>query len=276
MAADIVGIVPAAGTASRLGTIPCSKEIFPVAYREDGSGRPQPVPACEPLIDKLRLAGARRIFIVLRQGKWDIPAYLGDGDRLGVSLAYLMMRIPFGQAYSVDAARAFVRGATVLLGFPDILFDRHDVYVRLLERKEASGADVVLGLCPVDTPERADLVRTDSAGRVTGLEVKPVRTELTHTWLTAAWSPDFTDFLHAHAERILADVPTDSVPEELYIGNVLQAALALGMSIESVTFPEARYIDIGTPEDLAKAVGARILPPVARDESGRPLRQEAP
>ena len=234
-----------------------------MVYREDGPGRPRPVPGSELLIEKLRLAGARRIFVVLRDGKWDIPTYLGDGDRLGVSLAYLMMRIPFGQAYSVDAARTFVSGATVLLGFPDILFDRPDVYVRLLERKEESAADVVLALCPVDAPERADLVRTDYSGKVSEVEVKPDRTELTHTWLTAAWSPDFTDFLHAHAQQILADVPTDTVPEELYMGNVFQAALARGMSIESVTFPEVRYIDIGTPEDLAKAAGGPILPPRA-------------
>jgi len=43
-------------------------------------------------------------------------------------------------------------------------------------------------------------------------------------------------------------------PRELYIGDVIQAAIHNGLRVETVLFPEGIYIDIGTPEDLAKAV----------------------
>ena len=41
---------------------------------------------------------------------------------------------------------------------------------------------------------------------------------------------------------------------DLAVGVVLQAALRAGLSIQSVTFLGERYLDIGTPENLLKAV----------------------
>ena len=38
------------------------------------------------------------------------------------------------------------------------------------------------------------------------------------------------------------------------MGVVLQAALKEGVPVQSVIFPHDTYIDIGTPEDLLKAV----------------------
>jgi glucose-1-phosphate thymidylyltransferase len=255
MASDVVGLIPAAGRASRLGPIPCSKEIFPVGYREDGRGGMRPVASCESLIEKFRIAGARSTFIVLRNGKWDIPAYLEDGQPLGMHLAYLIMRYPYGQPYTVDAAHPFVQDATVLFGFPDILLPHDDACIQLLDRKEASGADVVLGLFPARRPEKMDMVETDDRGRLTGFVIKPRETDLTHTWLLAAWSPAFTTFLHEHIARRLRNGDLEHPSgRELYVGDVFDAALHEGMLIETVPFPDTDYVDIGTPGDLISAV----------------------
>jgi glucose-1-phosphate thymidylyltransferase len=260
--ADLVGVIPAAGLASRLGPIPCSKEIYPVAHRQADSGSPGPVTACEFLIHKFRNAGASRIFIVLREGKWDIPAYLGSGHRFGVDIAYLMMRFPFGQPFTVDAAHPFVRGATVLFGFPDIVFEYGDAFLPLLERQQAARADVVLGLFPVRRPEKMDLVQIDGEGMVTDLVIKPTQTDLTHTWLIAAWSPTFTDFLHGHVARCVRDnAVTHPSGRELYLGDVLIAALGEGLSIHTVSLGDTDYVDIGTPDDLSDAMTRRLEHP---------------
>jgi glucose-1-phosphate thymidylyltransferase len=259
MGTDVVGVIPAAGRATRLGPIPCSKEIFPVGYRKDRQGGLRPVASCESLIEKFRVAGARRTFVILRRGKWDIPAYLEDGRRLEMHLAYLMMRFPYGQPYTLDAAYPFVQGATVLLGFPDILFGEEEAFVRLLERKKATGAEVVLGLFPARRPEKMDMVEMGEDGRVTGFVIKPRQTSLTHTWLVAAWSSTFTEFLHGHIARRLRDEDLEhATGRELYVGDVLHAALHEGMSIETVRFPETDYVDIGTPDDLVTAVKGRV------------------
>jgi glucose-1-phosphate thymidylyltransferase len=85
----------------------------------------------------MRLAGVTRAYIVLREGKWDIPAYLGDGTMLNMHLAYLMMRLPFGAPYTLDQAYPFVQDALVAFGFPDIIFQPDDAFVQLLARQAA-------------------------------------------------------------------------------------------------------------------------------------------
>jgi glucose-1-phosphate thymidylyltransferase len=271
MAADVVGLVPAAGHATRLGATPCSKEIFPVSYARDAEGHVRPVTASEPLLERFRRAGARQAYIVLRAGKWDIPSYLGDGRRFGVPLGYLMMRYPWGQPFTLDAAYPFVRDATVLLGFPDILLEEEDAYVRLLEQQRTSGADLVLGLFPAAWPEKSDMVEVSDSGEVLDIVIKPEATDLTETWLLAAWSPAFSAFLHEFVARCLRDeVHMHPDGREYYVGDVMRAAVREGMSIDTVRFAESGYIDIGTPDELFQAVRARVHVASSRAEPRRP------
>lgn len=116
---DVVGIVPMAGRASRLPGLPCSKEIFPVGFVDAGDGQERrPVAVCEHLLGNLQTAGIEDVYVIIRDGKWDIPAYLGDGSRLGLHLAYLMMGAPWGTPYSIDQAYPFVRDRRVALALP--------------------------------------------------------------------------------------------------------------------------------------------------------------
>ncbi len=256
MATEIVGLIPAAGHAARLGRMPCSKEICPVGYRMGDGGKATLIVAAEYLLEKFRAAGARKAFVVLREGKWDIPAYLGDGHRHGIQLAYLMRRQPFGTPFTIDAAYPFVRGAIVVFGFPDIVFDSSDAFVRLLERQAASGADVVLGLFPARRPEKMDMVELAEGGAVRAIVIKPERTRLRYTWIISAWTPVFSAFLHEHVADCLAtgDIAAGADGRELYVGDVVQAAIDAGLKIDAVVFDNASYIDIGTPEDLLEAI----------------------
>jgi glucose-1-phosphate thymidylyltransferase len=43
-------------------------------------------------------------------------------------------------------------------------------------------------------------------------------------------------------------------PGELYVGDVIQAAIDEGMHVNSVVFPEGVCHDIGTPDELVQAV----------------------
>jgi glucose-1-phosphate thymidylyltransferase len=165
-ARPLVGLVAAAGTASRLGPIPCSKEIFPVGWDRSAPERgPRPRVASHDLFDHFRRAGVENVYVMLRDGKWDIPAYWGDGQRAGLHVAYLMMRAPYGTPFTLNQAYPFVRDSRVVMGFPDLLVAPDDVYAQLLQRQAATGADVVLGLFPARRPEKVDMVELDETGR---------------------------------------------------------------------------------------------------------------
>lgn len=249
---EIVGLFPAAGLANRISPLPCSKELFPIGFRtiEDDEGvRPKAV--CLYLLESMRQAGVQKTFVILREGKWDIPAFLGDGRSLDMQLAYLMMNLPYGAPYTLDQAYPHVQDALIAVGFPDIIFQPDDAFVHLVQCQQETDADLVLGLFPVDQPHKMDMVVLDENGRVRQIVIKPQQTELKYTWFIAVWTPKFTRFMHHFLQERLANA---DLAKELYLGDVIQAALDTGFYVESVLFENGRYIDIGTPDDLMKAV----------------------
>jgi glucose-1-phosphate thymidylyltransferase len=212
----------------------------------------------------MRLAGITKSYIVVRKGKWDIPAYLGDGEILNMHLAYLTMRLPFGAPYTVDQAYPFVKDAVVAFGFPDIIFQPDNAFVRLRERQADTSADIVLGVFPVDEPQKWDMVDICDDGRVKQVLIKPIKTDLQYTWIIAIWTPTFTHFMHEYLST-LQEVREQgntgsnvSEQRELFVGDVIQAAIDNNLHVEGVIFPDSTCLDIGTSEDLVKAIHSEI------------------
>lgn len=257
---EVVGLVPAAGQATRIAPLPCSKELFPVGYRATGpDGSLRPKVAAHYLFEQMRRAGVTKAYVVLRQGKWDIPGYFGDGAMLGMRVAYLMMGSPLGPPYTLDQAFPFVQNSHVAFGFPDVVFETVGVYERLLARQSQTGADVVLGLFPAHEPCAVDMVDVDRRGRVRAVVIKPARTKLQYTWIVAVWTPAFSLFMHRHLQHAASRM--EAGPAEITIGNVLQAAILRGMAVAAVAFPDPAWIDIGRPGDLVKAARRFAIPP---------------
>jgi len=202
-------------------------------------------PLCADLLGAFAAAGIREVFVVVRQGKWDIPALLGDGADYGLHLAYLVTDPTNGSLETVDRAWPFVRDCRVALGFPDLRFSPRDVFSPLLER--AREADVVLGLFSTDEPERCDLVDLAPDGTVRGLEIKPRRPRLRDTWMFAVWNPVFTELLHRHAGSGVTNAAHDR-----HVGEAVQVALREGLRVRGERIAGGRAQDLGTPQALAR------------------------
>ena len=250
----VVGVVPMAGRATRLAEIPCSKEILPVepphgAYN-DGEGSRA---VCEYLLAKMHAAGVEHVYIILRDGKWDIPAYLGDGSRAGLRLAYLMMGLPFGTPYSVDQAYPYLQQAIVTFGFPDMVLGPGNMFRNLLEYQRLKHADIVLGLFPADQPEKVDMVEMSSNGKVKRVVIKPQSTDLHTTWGAAVWTPVFTRFMH---EFLVSHQKTAEGGAELFMGDIVKAGIKEGLGVYGLQISELPFIDIGTADGLERAVRA--------------------
>jgi len=258
---EVIGLIPACGTASRLAPIPCSKEIYPIGFGPRcKDGDPHPKVVCDYLLEKLRLAGISKAYIILRIGKWDIPAYFGDGKMLNMDIAYRVMDISLGVPYTLDSAYSFVKDAIVASGMPDIIFHPDDVFVRLLVRQAETNADVVLAVLPTDRTEKWDMVDLDEQGRIKQFVIKPPQTHLRYTWVVAVWTPVFTNFMHEYLVN-QKDIEKQNnakrnapKQKELYLGDVFQAAVYNEMNIDTVLFREGSCLDIGTPEDMIRAV----------------------
>ena len=249
---EVIGLIPAGGVGKRLSPLPCSKEIYPIGFTETHSeSERRPKVACHYLLEKMRLADVRKAYIILRKGKWDIPSYLGDGKSLDMRIAYLMMDLPYGPPYTLDQGLPFVKDAFVAFGFPDILFHSDKGFEKLLSHRMDSGADVALGLFPAEQPEKVDMIDVEDTCRVREIVIQPHETRLRYSWAIAVWTPTFTEFLHSF---LSAQISSAMIQPELSVGMVIQAAVREGLRVDGVVVSGEPYLDIGTPEGLAKAM----------------------
>jgi len=258
---ETVGLIPAGGTAKRIAPLPCSKELFPIGFQQlQGRPHPHPKVVCHYLLEKFQRGGITQAYIVLRKGKWDIPAYFGDGKLVNMHLSYLIMREPFGPPFTLDQAYPFVCNKLVAFGFPDIMCSTQDVFKHLLDHQETSQSDVVLALFPAHNSQVMDMVDIDENGKIRTMFLKPAHTDLHFCWLCGVWTPLFTQFMHEYLQTYLRktslrnDLDEDIEHEDLTMGAVLLAAIENGLKVHGVTYPNGTYIDIGTPEDLVKSV----------------------
>ncbi len=258
---NVVGLVPMAGAASRLGPLPCSKEILPMEMRVSASGAPQPRVLSHHLLERFVQAGIRRAFLLVGTGKWDIAQFLTRAPVPGLALAYVGVEETPGAPFSLDQAHPFVTDCVCALGFPDILLPPGEVYGPLLRRLHAGDADVVLGLYTARDPARSDVVGIDAAGWVTELMPKPRDPgSLTHTWSAAVWRPTFTRFMHdllapawrsvAAREALLAGTGRS----EMHVGDIINHARDAGLRCQAVVLSDAASLDAGTPESWNEAV----------------------
>jgi len=232
---EYVALLPAAGIGSRLPNRHGSKELL-----RFGGGQEDGDPVISHVLSCVGLAGIRDVIVVLRDGKQDIFEYLTSSEWSHFRFAFEFTPGTSGVPETVALGLGGTQARSVVFGFPDILFEPRDAFVRLIERLENSPADVVLGLFPTGNPSKMDMVATDESGCVTEIEIKPDATALDLTWILAAWRPSFSAYIAANHEGS-------------HLGDIFQLAMADGMQIESEPFIEGRSLDIGTPDDLDRA-----------------------
>lgn len=267
---EIVGLIPAGGQATRLSPLPCSKELFPIGYHAFGDGKVKPKVVSHFLLEKYKIAGIKKVYFILRKGKWDIPQYYGDGAMVDMDLAYLMMNLPHGHPFTLDQAYPFTRRSLVAFGYPDILFEPEDAFAHLIQKQAETKASIVLGVFPIRPDQKWDIAGFGADGKIQTIALKePIAEEIDRLgWSIALWTPEFSTFMH---EFLLDAVHKNQViaPDgrEYTLDHLLQAALDSGMSIECVTFDSGFVLDVGTPKDLFSAQRAQL-------ESARELMAE--
>ncbi len=259
---QLIGVIPAAGKARRLGALPCSKAILPVGFSQhpgdDGRGRIRV--AIEDSIEAFSRAGISRSVIVIGPDNLDIPAYLGSGEPWNMRFAYRIVEKSPSVPFSLDQARPFVHDQDVVLAFPDTQFTPADAIERLVAKWRGCQADVLLALVPTDNGHKMDLVSIDAGQRVERLDVKPGRSHSGWTWFAAIWNSRFTEFLHDELRDRLRQTNrpatgTDGPGGEPGISDFINNAIANAMDVQVITFEDGSAHDIGTIDDLEHTWG---------------------
>jgi dTDP-glucose pyrophosphorylase len=241
----MLGIVPAAGAASRLQPLAFSKEMLPVGSVVDERGVERPKAVSEFLVERMIDAGADRICFVLSPEKADIIPYYAR-HWAARRFCYTVQERPIGLCDALFRALSVLRDdEDVLIGLPDTVWFPVDGFSRL-----PRGALSFL-LFPVDDPHRFDAVVSED-GRVTEIQVKAEHPRT--NWVWGAFRMPARTFQTLHALW--------SEPErgDEYVGTLVNAYLRRGGHASAVRAGE-RYFDVGTVDGYRAAIDA--LRPVA-------------
>jgi glucose-1-phosphate thymidylyltransferase len=257
---DFHGLIAAGGVASRLGALPCSKEIFPLA-NQFTNDRIKVV--CDKLISYYQTANIENVHFIIRKGKWDIPQLLGDGAEMGVNIAYHIMNLPYGTPFTLDQAYPFIKDKNIAMGFPDIVMEPVDAFSILKEKLLKSDADVVLGLFPIEFYWKWDMIEFEG-DKVKDIIIKGKRSDLKYGWSNAVWQPAFTEFMHNFLKEFVTKNPKgkkilkDGSQREVYVGDIFIEALKKGLEVDYVIFENGFTSDIGTHEEMAAYLAKRV------------------
>jgi len=220
-ASALLGVVPAAGSATRLQPLSCSKELLQVGGRA----------VIDLLVERVRAGGAEEIRIVTRPDKRDVIEHaIGTG-------ATVVLGEPANVSESVLLGiSGAAEGDIAFVGFPDTLWQPLDGFARLVPLLD-DGADLALGLFRGHEPERSDVVVLDADGGVRDIETKAPEPSSDLIWGCFAARVGALDGL--------ADAPEPSV-------HILRLARAGRVA---TAFLSDAFIDIGTPRTM-RAAGA--------------------
>lgn len=245
-----IGLIPAAGSGTRLKKISFSKELLKLGPKDAGDHNKKVVSSF--LIDHYRNAGVKEIHLILRKDKMDIQNHYGDGNQWGVHIFYHFTGLNAGVPFSINTAYNQYKDKRVLFGFPDILFYPKDAFSQMKKLLEGPKEfDVVLGLFPVSERGKWDTVEVSKQ-----LEIKKVWIKedpgdhIQYGWVIAAWKPSFSAFLRKKVE-VLSSSITGGSPSEVYIGHIIQQAIEEGLKVGGCPFNSGACLDVGTPEGLS-------------------------
>ena len=232
------GIVPAAGSGTRIQPLAFSKELLPLGSRlEEGVERPRAV--SEYLVERMARAGANRICFVISPTKSDILRYYGSS--LGSAHpVYAVQPEPRGLCDAIFRAVPLIEPSeTVVIGLPDTIWFPEDGF-------QALPADrLALLLFPVDRPELFDAVVTAPDGRVLEIQVK--QPEPASPWIWGAFKMPGMVLHDLHllwCERARRDE---------YLGTLINAYLAQGGQAYGMRAGQA-YVDVGTLNGYREAL----------------------
>ena len=224
------GIVPAAGSGTRIQPLAFSKELLPVGSRFEGATE-RPRAVSEYLLERMLSAGADKICFVISPWKSDIMQYYGGAIGMA-AIAYVVQPEPAGLCDAIFRALPLIHpDESVLVGLPDTIWLPEDALGRLPDDRLA------FLTFPVDRPELFDAVVSDRHGRVREIQVK--QREAASRWVWGAFK------LPGAVLHELHTLWRRRNPPDEYIGTLVNAYLAAGGIAEAVPRGTA-YVDVGT------------------------------
>lgn len=216
-------LVGGEGTRLRPLTVNVPKPMLPLANR----------PFLEHVLANLRDQGIDEVILSMGYRSEVIEQHVGDGERFGVSVRFVVESSPLGTAGGVKNVARYIRGRFFVFN-GDILTDL-DLQA-MLEFHQQRQATATIALTPVDDPTAYGLVETDGAQRVQRFLEKPRAEEVTTNLINAG--------TYVLEPRVLDLIPEGTY--HMFERGVFPELLQRGDRLFGYS-SDCYWIDIGTP-----------------------------
>jgi glucose-1-phosphate thymidylyltransferase len=246
----LVGIIPAAGSGTRLFPYNAGKELLPVGSQQkkiNGKLEDRPKIVSQYIIEAMAKAGVEQIFIIINPAKHSLMGLHLDGSQYGVNISYIVQHPP-SMAHSIDLAYNWIKSHTVVMGMPDTIVSPNNSIEQLVKNHREGKAELSLGLFKTNNPRKFGMVKTDKDFNITYHEDKPSQTDATTMWGLAVWEPSFTHTLHESLQE------PRITEKEMALGDVFDIMLAQGKPCKAFPIDDGNYYDIGTYDDYKRAI----------------------
>lgn len=253
------GIIPAAGSGTRIQPLAFSKELLPVGSRIDECGVERPCAVSEYLIDRMIHAGVDKICFVISPVKSDIIQYFG-GTYGDVPLVYVVQTRPAGLCDAIFHVQPLIgSNEAIVVGLPDTIWFPANALTTLPEDRLA------FLLFPVANPSLFDSVLTDADGDVQEIQVKSPQNG--SPWIWGAFR------MPGATLEVLRRLWIQRGCQDDYVGSLVNAYLASGGSACGIRAGES-YVDLGTLNGYREAIHLlERQPPLTEAPQRYPLQR---
>lgn len=194
-------------------------------------------PFLELLLRQLASQGFREIVLCTGYRSADIESQLGDGSSLKLKIEYSHEATPMGTAGALKLAETLLRDSTEFVAMNGDSFMELD-FRRLVGAHQESGGIATLAAVRMQDQTRYGTVDVDPSGRIIGFREKTQQ---------AAAGGLVNAGVYVFSSRIFDFIPAGQVSLEK---DVFPRILSEGFfAVEQ----NGIFIDIGTPEDFARA-----------------------
>jgi len=239
MKEEIVGLVPAAGSGTRLypfaRAVP--KEMYPILGKA----------VIEHCIENLRAGGIKKIFMIVGYQKGALMDYMGDGSFFGVNVAYIYQMKRKGLGHAIYQSKDWIKTTFVTLLGDSFIEPKKEIreLIRIHQRKKPIAS---LLLFEVKDPKGYGLAKfkklKGGMGELEKVKEKPspvrakeYRTDSGYYALCGAYI--FEPEIFKYIERT-----KPGVKGEIQITDAISLAMKNGEKVYGVVL-RGKYLDIG-------------------------------